>query len=214
MATVLVITGPNHAFDKSAPLIHEALTRHGHASTLTDDTAVLASPDLGRYDVVVHGIGFTRRVPQPDGSRVLAPVLSEAESDGLLAYVRGGKGLVGIHGSAWWIGGEYIRLIGGHSNWHPPGLEFTVQIDDRQHPVMQGIDDFAVQDEIYMSAWDPGIHVLATAGWSGGRHPMAWTHQYGAGRVFYTTLGHGPSTFENATMQHLLANAATWAAAA
>jgi type 1 glutamine amidotransferase len=43
---------------------------------------------------------------------------------------------------------------------------------------------------------------------------MAWTHRYGEGRVFYTTLGHGPGTFENPTMQALLANAVRWAAGA
>ena len=138
-------------------------------------------------------------------------------------YGRSGAGLISVitksggrefHGTGWWIGGEHIGLVGGHANWHPPGLEFTVQIDDRQHPITAGIDDFTVQDEIYMSAWDPSIHVLATAGWADRRHPMAWTHGYGEGRVFYTTLGHGPSTFENPTMQRLLGNAARWAAGA
>lgn len=212
MAKALVITGSNHAFDKSAPIIHAALTRQGVASTLTDDKAVLASPALSGYDVVVLGSGFTRRVPQPDGTNAYVPELSDDQSAGLLAFVRGGKGFVGIHGTGWWIGGEYVTLVGGHANWHPPGLEFTVRIDDRQHPITQGIDDFTVQDEIYMSAWDPSIHVLATAGWAERRHPMAWTHRYGAGRVFYTTLGHGPGTFENPTMQALLANAVRWAA--
>ena len=87
-------------------------------------------------------------------------------------------------------------LIGGHANWHPPGLTFTVAVDDADHPVMKGIANFEVEDEIYMSAWDPGIHVLASAQWQEKAHPMAWTHSYGRGRVFYTTLGHGPGTFE------------------
>ena len=214
MAKVLVLSGTNHGFDKSAPIVHKALTRDGHGSTLSDDKALLASPALRDYDVVVHGSGFTRREARADGSSAYLPVLSDAESDGLLAFVRSGKGLIGIHGTAWWIGGEHIRLIGGHANWHPPGLEFTVQIDDATHPATKGLDPFTVQDEIYMSAWDPDIHVLATAEWADKRHPMAWTNRYGDGRVFFTALGHGPSTFENPAMQRLLANAATWAATA
>jgi type 1 glutamine amidotransferase len=214
MAKVLVINGGNHGFDKSAPIIDEALRRQGIDSTLTSDKAILASPDLAGYDVVLLGSGFTRRVAQPDGTSAYQAELSEAESDGLLSFVRGGKGFIGIHGSGWWIGGEHIRLVGGHANWHPPGLEFTVRIDDTQHAITEGIGDFGVQDEIYMSAWDPSIHVLATAEWADKRHPMAWTNRYGEGRVFYTTLGHGPGTFENPTMQALLANAARWAAGA
>lgn len=215
MAKVLVVNGSNHAFDKSAPIISETLGQQaGISTTLTSDKAILASPDLAGHDVVVLGSGFTRRAPRPDGTNAYVPELNDAESEGLLAFVRGGKGFIGIHGTGWWIGGEYIRLVGGHANWHPPGLEFTVQIDDTDHPITRGIGDFTVQDEIYMSAWDPSIHVLATAGWAEKRHPLAWTHRYGDGRVFYTTLGHGPNTFENATMQHLLANAARWAAGA
>ena len=41
---------------------------------------------------------------------------------------------------------------------------------------------------------------------------MAWTHAYGKGKVFFTTLGHGPNTFENAAVQRLVTNAVQWAA--
>lgn len=211
MPKVLVLSGTNHRFNDSAPIINEALNRQGISATLTDDAEVLAHGLTG-YDVLVHGCGFTRREPQPDGTNRYVNVLTPAQEEGLLSFVRSGKGLVGIHGTAWWIGGESIRLIGGHANWHPPGLEFEVQIDDAAHPIMAGVGNFTVQDEIYMSAWDPSIHVLATAGWAERRHPMAWTHAYGSGRVFYTALGHGPSTFENPAMQRVLANASRWAA--
>jgi type 1 glutamine amidotransferase len=138
--------------------------------------------------------------------------LTGEQEDGLFAFVRNGKGLVGIHGTAWWIGGEAIDLVGGHANWHPPGLEFTVNVDDKNHPITRGVEDFTVNDEIYMSAWDPSIRVLATATWADRKHPMAWTHRYGKGNVFFTTLGHGPGTFENAQVLKLLGNAARWAA--
>ena len=42
---------------------------------------------------------------------------------------------------------------------------------------------------------------------------FTWTHQYGQGRVFFTTLGHGPGTFENASVQRMLGNAVRWTAA-
>ena len=69
---------------------------------------------------------------------------------------------------------------------------------------MADVENFEVDDEIYMSAWDPSIHVLASATWSEKQHPMAWTQPYGEGRVFYTTLGHGPGTFERPMMQKLM----------
>jgi hypothetical protein len=43
--------------------------------------------------------------------------------------------------------------------------------------------------------------------------PLAWTKSYGEGRVFYTTLGHGPEAHASAAYQRLVANAIQWAAA-
>ncbi len=213
MAKVLIVSGPNHGFDKSAPVIADALGRaDGIDVTLTDDRSILASPSRRDFDVCVLGTGFSRRERQPDGTIVNHKDLTDEQERGLFDFVRAGKGFVGIHGTGWWIGGEAIRLVGGHANWHPPGLEFGVRIVDSDHPITQGIADFSLHDEIYMSAWDPAIHVLATATWAERDHPMAWTHRYGDGRVFYTTLGHSAGTFEVPAVRSMLANAARWAA--
>jgi uncharacterized protein len=213
MAKVLILNSSNHNFDRSAPIIHDFLSRQeGVETTLSDDKTILESSELASFDVCVNGIGFTRRVRQPDGKVNQTNELTDGQAQGLFSFVRSGKGLVGIHGAGWWIGGEAVNLLGGHANWHPPGLEFTVNVEDADHPVMRGLDDFTVDDEIYMSAWDPSIHILASAKWAERSHPMAWTHTYGEGRVFFTTLGHGPGTFEHPSVQKMIANATRWAA--
>ena len=213
MPRILVLSGSNHGFDKCAPLIAAGLQNQaGLEVALVEDKAILASGQLRDYDVLVHGSGFTYRQRQPDGTVSTLPYLTGEQEKGLFDFVRNGKGLVGIHGTAWWIGGEAVDLVGGHANWHPPGLEFGVNVADPDHTITRGLTDFTVNDEIYMSAWDPAIHVLATATWADRKHPMAWTHAYGKGKVFFTTLGHGPNTFENQTVLQLLANACAWAA--
>lgn len=210
---VLVLSGPNHRFAESAAVIHGFLgAQPGLAVTLSDDKNLLAAADLNHFDVCVFGTGFTRTVTQPDGVVKREPELTPAQEEGLFQFVAGGKGLVGIHGTGWWIGGRAVDLIGGHANWHPPGATFTVNIQDRQHPTTQGLDDFEVEDEIYMSAYDPYIHILASAEWQKRAHPMAWVKPYGQGRVFYTTLGHGPGTFARPAMQQLITQGVKWAA--
>ena len=77
---------------------------------------------------------------------------------------------------------------------------------------MAGSDDFEVEDEIYMSAWDPAIHVLASAQWAEKAHPMAWVKPYGDGRVFYTTLGHTSDTFQRSAVQQMMRQGTLWAA--
>ena len=209
---ILILSGSNHGFAASAPVIHEFLSAHDDLSVaLDDDKDVLASDGLRGFDVLVHGTGFTRGERQEDGTVQQVPVLTPAQEEGLFDFVAGGKGLVGIHGTAWCIGGKAVDLLGGHANWHPPGLAFTVSIADGDHPVTHGVPDFDVEDEIYMSAWDPAIRILATAEWSGKQHPLAWVKPYGAGRVFYTALGHGPGTFARLGMQQMMAQGVRWA---
>lgn len=209
---VLILSGANHRFEESATVIHDFL--HGQPTltvTLTDDKELLTKPALQQFDVCVFGTGFTRSVRQADGSIAREPDLTPIQEDGLFQFVASGKGLVGIHGSAWWIGGRAADLLGGHSNWHPPGLTFTVNIDDKAHPATAGVQDFEVEDEIYISAYDPTIRVLASAQWQNRAHPMAWVKAYEKGRVFYTTLGHGPGTFARPGMQQLITQAVRWA---
>lgn len=208
---ILILSGPNHRFADSASVIHGFLSAHDDLSVaLTDDKDVLASEGLRDFDVLVYGTGFTRVERREDGTVQHVPELTPAQEEGIFDFVAGGKGFVGVHGTGWWVGGKAVDLLGGHANWHPPGSAFTVSIIDRDHPVTQGLPDFDVEDEIYMSAWDPAIRILATTAWSGKEHPLAWVKPYGAGRVFYTALGHGPGTFECLGMQQLMARGVRW----
>lgn len=118
----------------------------------------------------------TRGERQEDGTVQQVPELTPAQEEGLFNFVAGGKGLVGIHGTAWRIGGKAVELLGGHANWHPPGSTFTVNIVDSDHPVTRGVPDFDVEDER-----DPAIRILATAEWSGQQHPLAWVKGGGIG---------------------------------
>lgn len=213
MTRVLVLSGANHGFAQSAEVIGAFLDDDpGIDVTLTDDKGILASSDLAQQDVCVLGSGFTRAERSDDGSVTYQSELSADQEAGLFQFVAGGKGLVGIHGTGWWIGGQAVDLIGGHANWHPPGLTFTVNVEDGAHPVMAGIEDFEVEDEIYMSAYDPSIHILASAQWAEKAHPMAWVKPYGNGRVFYTALGHTSDTFQRAAVQRMMRQGALWAA--
>lgn len=212
---ILLLSGPNHNFAESADVIHTFLqSQPDLAVTLINDKAILTGPDLHQFDACIFGTGFTRGTLQADGKIRREPDLTPAQEEGLLHYVAGGKGLVGIHGTGWWIGGRAVDLLGGHANWHPPGLTFTVNIDDPDHPITQALTDFEVEDEIYISAYAPDLHILASAQWQGRSHPMAWVKPYGAGRVFYTALGHGPGTFARPAMQQLIMQGVRWAARA
>ena len=209
----LALFGVNQGFQHTSDCIKELLS---NAEGLNVEAAEGLDPlnsSLADVDLVVFSIGFAR-VERTNGGRRWVPSLSAEQEERLFAYVRGGGGIAAIHGAAWNVAGRYMDLLGGAANWHPPGLTFTVNIADSDHPALEGVADFEVEDEIYMTACDPAVETLATARWQNRDHPVAWAKTYGDGRVFYTALGHGPSTFEKPEMRRLLTQGARWAGGA
>ncbi len=206
----LILSGPNHGFAAAVPALVEALSAGaGLQVAVTEDRNAYREP--GACDVFVLGTGFTRGERQADGSVARVSEFTPEQEVALQDWVAGGGGLVGLHGTGWWIGGRAYDLIGGHANWHPPGLRFPVDISDSKHAITRGLASFEVDDEIYMCAHEPDLHILASTEWQGRRHPLAWVRELGQGRVFYTTLGHSGATFAQPGMAELLRRATRWA---
>jgi type 1 glutamine amidotransferase len=45
-----------------------------------------------------------------------------------------------------------------------------------------------------------------------GDYPLAWAHQFGAGRAYYNALGHFPQTWDDPRFQRQMTGAIRWAA--
>lgn len=215
MSRVLIVDGDNYDWDACALVLRDSLVAAGHDVELLANRPRLGDGILADRDVVVVGSGFTRRIGAfGDPATHYVPDFAEGELSGILDFVRAGGGFVGLHATGWFIGGEPLQLIGGHANSHPPRPETTLQtihLVDQTHPVLAGLADFDLKDdECYLSAYSPDVKVLATTGWGGKQWPMAWVHTYGAGRVFYSPLGHAPVTFHTEPFKRLLDNAVTW----
>ncbi|GAB5453368.1 MAG: hypothetical protein Hals2KO_36960 [Halioglobus sp.] len=61
-------------------------------------------------------------------------------------------------------------------------------------------------------------HGETTSGWMAGwtdrmegEHPLAWRHERGRGRIFYSSIGHRPETYELPEYQQLISGAMRWA---
>jgi hypothetical protein len=140
-----------------------------------------------------------------------------------------GVGLAGCHGGmcdAFREDTEWQFMTGGQWVAHPgnDGLRYTVRINrNNPHPITDGLSDFEVVSEQYYLHTDPGNNVLAytdfpTAG-ADGPHaanpcamPQVWTKTYGAGRVFYTALGHNRKVLEAAEPYEICRRGFNWAA--
>lgn len=149
--------------------------------------------------------------------------LTKEQSAGLLAAVRSGVGLAGIHGGmgdAFRGNLDYEWMTGGHFVGHPHVGDYVVNVTSLTSPLTAGLPaSFAYRSEQYYLLVDPVVDVLAeTTYLHEGRActmPVAWVKQWGAGRVFYSALGHAPEEFtEFPTAKELTVRGVLWAARA
>lgn len=147
----------------------------------------------------------------------------------LLSFVHDdGKGFVATHAAstAFFSWPEFGELLGGRFDEHPWGItDATVVTEDRASPISKHLaQTFTVNDEHYQlkDFSRSRLHVLARLDASrldlaaplvhrtDRDFPVAWTHEYGKGRVFYSTLGHHRHLWDERWMQTMYAEALKW----
>jgi len=158
---------------------------------------------------------------------------SEAMSD-MQRYIDEGQGsYIGFHhatllgdifgaGKMWqW----FSDFMGGirWKNYIVPLADGTICIEDKAHPIMQGVPDTLrlPKDEWYTYDCDPRpkVHVLAHVDESSytpssnirmGDHPVIWINENKAARNVYFQMGHHRELFENPYFVRMFDNALKW----
>ena len=139
-------------------------------------------------------------------------------SQAISEAVASGVGLAGCHGGmcdAFRTDTHWQFMTGGLWVSHPGGhIEYEVNIIHGSSPITEGIEDFKVYTEQYYMHVDPAIEVLATSRVPVCKYynaankacdmPLAWTKYWGNGRVFYSSLGHCDSFFDEYPQAELL----------
>jgi len=117
--------------------------------------------------------------------------------------VRGGVGLAGVHGGmcdTFKTSFGYMWMTGGQFLGHPHIGEYTVRLTGQPSPITDPMPrHFTYKSEQYYMMVDPGNVILADTLYEhDGRRvimPVVWTKTWGAGRVFYSALGHCAQEF-------------------
>ncbi len=202
--TLLFAGGQIHDWQGCGDAIEETLKEcpEFDLTRVDDDLSALEAPNLDPFDLIV----FYYTVGE----------ITDAQKNGLLDFVASGKGYAGVHSAADSFRGcpEYRAMVGGHFVTHPKFRQYQVSVVDPEHPITEGLDEFMVEDEQYITDYDPRVHVLASALWKGGAMPVAWTKPWGEGRVFYLALGHNADACRHETFRLLLQRGAKWAGTA
>jgi type 1 glutamine amidotransferase len=145
----------------------------------------------------------------------------------VIEAVAGGVGIAGCHGGMCDAFRECVDwqfMTGGNWVSHPggDGVEYTVNITNSTSPITAGIEDFRVRSEQYYLHVDPAVEVLATTrfpivDWYHSPNrmvdmPVVWTKRWGAGRVFYSSLGHHADIFDIREALEIARRGMLWAA--
>lgn len=198
---------PKQCVDIFAPILQAA----GFAVTISDTLDAYKDRDLmAEQDLIVP-------------AWTMGQIEGEQEQ-GLLSAVERGAGVAGWHGcmaDSFRNNTTYQFMVGGQFVAHPDGIiDYTVNIAAPDDPIVAGLDDFHIHSEQYYMHTDPGNQVLATttlegrqsAPWVNGTvMPVVWKRAWGAGRVFYSSLGHVARDFDVPEAREIQRRGMLWA---
>ena len=212
MKQALIVWGgwAGHQPKECAEIVERMLREDGMEVVVENTTEAFTDPKLRDFSLIVPIVTMS--------------TIEKEEIDNLSAAVQSGVGLAGFHGGM----GDSFRnevkfqfMVGGQWVAHPGNVfDYTIQVTKPDDPIMAGIHDFAYRSEQYYMHTDPNNEVLAITRF-GGQHadwieghvmPVVWKRKHGAGRVFYSSLGHQAAEFDVPEMATILRRGMQWAA--
>ena len=213
---VLLLVGGPRSWYHDQPIHREMLNTlftQQFTVTMTDSPGMLIPEVLDQFDVIVSYSGWWEPTQQ--------------QCDSLMSAVREGKGFVCLHPStaSFFNSDEFLDMVGGEFVMHDPFKTFTVNVGapsgrerwlERKglaspkevHPIIEGISDFEVQDELfYIQGDQTQWNILARAE----GHPVVFTKSWGKGRVVNIALGHDDRPLSTPSVREMYLRGVSWA---
>ena len=186
-------------------------SENGWDIDFTEDSSQFNTANLNQYSVVVW-------------LSTTGDVLNASEQTAFEDYIESGAGYVGVHAASdteysWsWYG----DLVGAYFSAHPEVQQAKLAIEDGSHESTSHLDSTWIHtDEWYNFQTNPrpNVNVLMTLDETSyspgsaamGDHPIAWYNTIGAGRSFYTGLGHTAASYQNQQFIDHIKGALIWA---
>ncbi|RTL67289.1 MAG: ThuA domain-containing protein [Pseudonocardiaceae bacterium] len=229
MRAVVLSGGLTHDFPATTAALTELLEKAGlevevHTGTEGVDSALTALPGAALF--VVNALRWSMTGAQtPERYRDKAAEEGASPSprarEALAAHLAAGGGVLGMHTAGIcfddWPG--WGDTLGGAWVWgsssHPPlGPDVSVAVTG-VHPIVDGLDDFSIVDEVYSDLdMRPGIEPLLAARRpgedAGPAQPLLWAREHGGGRVVYDALGHHVPSYEVPEHREMVRRAIGW----
>lgn len=204
---------------------------HGFDVVATKDGGVFDS-DLSSYDAFLFYT--TGDLTEPGGDN--NPPMSKSGKERLLDAVHAGKGFLASHCGADTFHSPgarnenqspdkrdpYITMLGGEFIKHGDQQKGRLAVVDHKFPGMASFgDELVIPTEEWYSLknFADDLHVLLVQDTQGMKNadyerppfPCTWARKHGAGRVFYTSMGHREDVWTNPDFQKVLLGGLAWA---
>lgn len=168
---------------------------------------MIADEEVDEYDVLVFYDMF-----QP---------ITEAEKEAYIKLLEDGKPMLFFHHAlvSYQNWDEFEQIIGGRyydEKRYPekPDIGFSTYLHETEigvelmnvnHPVVNGLNDFTLFDEVYGNTLVlPGVKPIIGTDHPQSKPIIGWENQYANSTIIYLQPGHGKSSFENENYRTLL----------
>lgn len=208
-------------------ILRERLAEHGMTLTATKDAGSINAEKLKSYQLVIF---YTQGDLTQSGLDKHPPMAADG-IEALTEWIEAGGGFIGFHSAADTLRSNagdpatpYTKMIGAAFRSHGRQFTGTLRAVDSKHPAMAHLPDgFAIKDEwyVFQQMNTDTIHVLALLDPGEERekqtmykldpYPILWCRALGAGRIYYSAMGHRPDVWENENFLGSVDDAVAWA---
>jgi type 1 glutamine amidotransferase len=222
---LLISGGVAHDFGQSSATLAALLQEQNIRSTITTELeSALAQLAGGKYALLTLNLlrwRMTNIDRYADQREQWAATLSAQAEAAIVAFLERGGSMLAMHCASIcfdsWL--QWRDILGASWSWehsfHPPLGPANIRVMSDTHPIVAGLSDFVLDDEIYsrlILADDLAAPLLSAEPESGAAtQPVLWTRRLGTGRIVYDALGHDSASMNHATHKTIIQRAAAWA---
>ena len=181
-------------------------------TTFIEDVTQLNARSLSEHQLLIilrDGMNW------PDGyDKPHVKWMTGDQQQAIWDFVNSGGGFLALHNAQGLYppGGLYYKLFGGDYGGHPKPYTFTIRIENKDHPITNGVEDFEIFDEQHMVKYylDREHLLLRSIARNNDTAAAGWWREMGQGRFCYLAPGHTPEALGHPMMQRLMRNAVNW----
>ena len=204
--------------------------------TFSKDGSKFDKEYLNQFDAVFFYTTGDLTTKGTDGN----PPMTKEGKQALFDYVKSGKGFLGSHSATDTFhtdneskkgpdryanhgekADDYVKFIGAEFIIHGAQQSAKNTVIDPKFPGFEKVGpEFTLNDEWYsLKDFTPDVHVLTVidapamkgAPYQRPAYPTTWARKEGAGRVWYTAMGHREDVWTNPLFQDILVGGIKWA---